>query len=589
MDCTACNAALMWLGLEMREGCPGVSADLCAENGAAAGRRRERSLRMVPGETITDREVRDSVARILSSSTFALSDRHRRFLAFVVDETLAGRGNRIKAYTIATSAFGRGSDFDPQQDSIVRIEAGRLRRALEYYYLTEGSADPLRILIPKGSYVPQFARPEAPPDPGHAPGVRTTPRGPRVFVHPFEQDSGEDVFPGFGAAFTRQVVMGLTRFGTLLVYGPVATRDHPGRPARTPVSGGIDTEFVLSGTVGIAGDVVTIDLLLQEAPDGRYVWTERFERDLAASEMRALRDEVASAIVGTLGQPYGVLFSRALDHDGDAPQWLGSYRAVLDYYQFARTLDMSRIESIRLDLEKAISDDPTYAEGFACLSRVYTDMARFAQDWPEGLRHWLDRATSLARHAIALAPNSSGAHHALALALWFNQEVDESLATFRTALALNPNDTEIMADYGFRLAIRMRWEEAIPMVEESFRRNPGQATTFRMAFVIWHYCEGRHEAALREASLVGAPGVVYPHLFAAAAAAELGRNDEARAAVVEIERIAPGYGRRLVADLVSRNAPPDLVARIEASMRRAGLAGLASAAKTRIAVGGRKG
>ncbi len=338
MDCTACNAALMWLGLEMREGCPGVSADLCAENGAAAGRRRERSLRMVPGETITDREVRDSVARILSSSTFALSDRHRRFLAFVVDETLAGRGNRIKAYTIATSAFGRGSDFDPQQDSIVRIEAGRLRRALEYYYLTEGSADPLRILIPKGSYVPQFARPEAPPDPGHAPGVRTTPRGPRVFVHPFEQDSGEDVFPGFGAAFTRQVVMGLTRFGTLLVYGPVATRDHPGRPARTPVSGGIDTEFVLSGTVGIAGDVVTIDLLLQEAPDGRYVWTERFERDLAASEMRALRDEVASAIVGTLGQPYGVLFSRALDHDGDAPQWLGSYRAVLDYYRTIRPM-----------------------------------------------------------------------------------------------------------------------------------------------------------------------------------------------------------------------------------------------------------
>ena len=73
-------------------------------------------------------------------------------------ETLSGRADRIKAYSIAVEVFGRGASFDPQSDPVVRIEAGRVRRALERYYLTAGSSDPIAITIPKGSYVPVFSR-----------------------------------------------------------------------------------------------------------------------------------------------------------------------------------------------------------------------------------------------------------------------------------------------------------------------------------------------------------------------------------------------------------------------------------------------
>lgn len=169
----------------------------------------------------------------------------------------------------------------------------------------------------------------------------------------------------------------------------------------------------------------------------------------------------------------------------------------------------------------------------------------------------------------------SGSHHALALAHWFSGDADESGSSFRAALALNPNDTESMADFGLRVAVLMKWDEAMPLVEESFRRNPCQATTFRMAFVFWHYRERRRKEALREVRLVGAPDIVYPHLAAAAAAAEFGRREEARVAVAEIERVAPGYGRRLVADHVSRNAHPILVQSLAASLRKAGLQGVA--------------
>lgn len=100
--------------------------------------------------------IRAAVGRVLTSPDFNVPDRAKRFLTYVVEEAIAGRGDRIKAYSIATEVFGRGSDFDAQVDPVVRIEAGRLRRALEYYYLTSGRDDEIVITIPKGGYLPLF-------------------------------------------------------------------------------------------------------------------------------------------------------------------------------------------------------------------------------------------------------------------------------------------------------------------------------------------------------------------------------------------------------------------------------------------------
>src|SRR3954464_13662501 len=107
-------------------------------------------------ETTPPLLIQDALQHVLASRDFGNSDRKRRFLKFVVQETLAGHAGRIKAYAIALDVFDRDPSFDPGADPVVRIEAGRLRRCLEHYYLTEGHEDPLLIMIPKGGYVPQF-------------------------------------------------------------------------------------------------------------------------------------------------------------------------------------------------------------------------------------------------------------------------------------------------------------------------------------------------------------------------------------------------------------------------------------------------
>src|SRR3954470_6197537 len=108
--------------------------------------------------------IQAALDRVISSREIVNSGRKKRFLKFIVQEALAGHADRIKAYTIAVDVFDRAPSFDPVSDPVVRIEAGRLRRCLEHYYLTEGCEDRLLITIPKGGYVPQFImrKPAAP-------------------------------------------------------------------------------------------------------------------------------------------------------------------------------------------------------------------------------------------------------------------------------------------------------------------------------------------------------------------------------------------------------------------------------------------
>jgi len=91
----------------------------------------------------------------MTSRAFQSAPAQRNFLRFVIERTLQGRQN-LKEYCIAMDVFGRDESFDQRRDSIVRIEARRLRANLAKYYEGEGQNDPVRIEIPKGGYVPVF-------------------------------------------------------------------------------------------------------------------------------------------------------------------------------------------------------------------------------------------------------------------------------------------------------------------------------------------------------------------------------------------------------------------------------------------------
>src|SRR5450756_2896114 len=96
--------------------------------------------------------VRQELGRVLLSKTFRQVNRLPRFLTFIVEETLAGRGDLLKEYPVGVEVFGKDSDFDPRMDPIVRVQARRLRMRLASYYLQEGQFNDLIIELPKGGY-----------------------------------------------------------------------------------------------------------------------------------------------------------------------------------------------------------------------------------------------------------------------------------------------------------------------------------------------------------------------------------------------------------------------------------------------------
>jgi tetratricopeptide (TPR) repeat protein len=108
-------------------------------------------------EGLPEHAVQEQLSRILGSPHFSRAHKLAEFLSFVVEETLAGRVDQLKAQSIAHSVYRRGSNFEPQSNPLVRVEARRLRSRLGEYYADVGFNDPVLIEIPKGAYVPRFS------------------------------------------------------------------------------------------------------------------------------------------------------------------------------------------------------------------------------------------------------------------------------------------------------------------------------------------------------------------------------------------------------------------------------------------------
>ncbi|CDX43715.1 conserved hypothetical protein [Mesorhizobium plurifarium] len=100
--------------------------------------------------------VRETLERLLASETFGRSERARRLLRYLVEREQAGEADRLKGVSIAMDVFGKDGDFDASTDAVVRVQAGRLRELLEQYFANEGVAEPVRIAIPRGGYVPSY-------------------------------------------------------------------------------------------------------------------------------------------------------------------------------------------------------------------------------------------------------------------------------------------------------------------------------------------------------------------------------------------------------------------------------------------------
>jgi TolB-like protein len=582
----------------------------------------------------SDEEVRRELTILLGRAEFHASERNRRFLSYIVEETLQGRADRIKAYSIAIAAFDRSDDFDPLTDPIVRIEASRLRRALELYYLTAGKSDRVRIDMPKGSYVATFHHagqapveglnspplPAAKDTPGVQPqapepessqlilptkrasnrwiwataaalatvvailaatyawkryedsSVAAVTRGPSVVVLPFE-NVGAKGGPDFIArGLTFEIINSLTRFSDLFVFGPETSFEIGESNLRATALQTLQPDYILYGSVYSTGEAVRVSAILADARSNRSVWSTSLDRNLSTAHLLSIQSDIAEQVASAIGQPYGAVFNLTAEDIAARPfASLRSYECVVRFRQSWREYDQKDHDDLRACLEQTIMVDPYYARAYASLALLNLDTVRFGFGKDRIKVDPLQEAVTLALRTIELDPREPDGYLALSMAYWYLQDHEAGIAAAQRGLAVDPHNTDLMAELGLRYSYQEKWSLSRPLIAEAFARNPATPSGYRLATFQDHYMHGDYQAALYEALQIKARFMLYGHLAMAAAYGQLGDKTNGKAALDNVLAIEPSYGDRVAEDLSKRGVSPSIVQKIVEGLAKAGL------------------
>jgi TolB-like protein/TPR repeat protein len=517
-----------------------------------------------PTSTVEPDKVRAQLERILASTAFATAKSAGRFLRYVVEETLAGRGDQIKEYVLGLAVFGRGDRYDPRADAVVRVEAVRLRNRIRDYYQRDGRADQVAIELPKGSYVPVFRS-----LPAVRPSTRTFPSLLRsrkawagaigvlltmsliwwgrldtrpfgqvqsVAVLPLENLSGDASQDYFADGLTEALITELGRIRKLRVIPHSAAMKYrsSGKPL-SEIAGDLKVDALVEGSVMRTGDRVRIVGRVVDPQTLRQVWSQSYERD--ARDILALQKELARAIAVEIRAE--LTPQEQMQFGGALPVNPEAYDHYLRGRFYAQRQNKDDNETAILALERAVALDPNFASAHAELAQTYVwKLFLFAP----GERRWEEKAFVAVEKALSLDPDLAVAHLARGRLLWtpanhFPHE--KAIREYRRALDLNPNLDEARNQLALIYCHIGYFDQALQESQKAVLTNPfnnlavyriGQTLVFR----------GEYEQALSVLRTI--PEEVNPSLVGyqtAWALFNLGKREEASAKVEQLLRDYP--------------------------------------------------
>jgi TolB-like protein/Tfp pilus assembly protein PilF len=433
--------------------------------------------------TLPSSLLQSEVARIAQSAAFRTSPRHRRFLEYLVAHAMRGDGSRLKEMTLGIEVFDRNaSSFDPQQDTIVRVEARRLRARLARYYREEGSDSLIEIGLPIGSYTPMLQR--------RADAMQLA----SLAILPVVDRSGvttalafcDDVFDALIDAVAR--VPGFKVIARASAIRAVATTGEQDAQASEGVlASQLGVALLLHGTLDRDENVLRLKLRLVRGTDDKRLWTGSWT--LAIESGFAARDAV---VVNVVEDVQGALLARPtqanLARDSKDPQLSNlfvkdpvdeSARDLVDrgrYLMRHGTVDAYPQALQRFRAAAAIA--PRYAAAHFGIARSLSYLLGMTQIAPnEGV----EEARAAAREALALDPRHGDAASLLAaIQQRFDHDWQAAQAGYLAAIALAPGSLYVHFNYAFGLMFSGRFDEAEAELKLSRELDPldiGQRST----------------------------------------------------------------------------------------------------------------
>jgi len=578
--------------------------------------------------TISDPEPRDirqadinrCLAKLLATKPFLVSEQMSAFVTYVVSETLAGRADTIKSYTVAVDGLGKPDTFDPQSDPSVRVLAGRVRQALSHYYSAAGKADDLRIIIKPGSYIPQFMKQPvkahdaaqsvpnpAPPPPGNqqqtagrrwhelsgtrarrpvlaaiavaalalvilgagyfslsAPFSRAPVQKeaenlealPRISVQVMGTGHEPDWYSPTELASALAVV--LSRFDNLEL---TKVKELTGSPDLVDGSG--DYHILINSEP--RGDAIRFFARLIRTRDQTAIWSrEALLSRPVNMEERNVTDLVGSEVAPVLS-PNGVLFAD-LGRQTELPENVACLIKGYRYFAARSAEGHGPALACANQLVDAGSKSPPM---IAMLTFLVLDIYRYGYSKLD--KPLLPTAHHYALKALDLAPGSARAHQALFAYYKVSGDHANAEVTGKRAVALNPYDIDILGDYGSYLVSQGNFDNAMPIMLTVEKLALTTPEWFNVHLYLGAHFSGNDQAASRAAGRLKNRDSPMAHLVRAMAQSSTGDQASARMAIKALVTAEQGFAMTPTDRLLKRGFAPSVARNIVRELVGAGL------------------
>jgi tetratricopeptide (TPR) repeat protein len=507
------------------------------------------------GEPHAD-DVRAQVARMTKSHVFANSPQLSAFLLFVVEALLRGKSERLKGYTIGVEVLRRDASFDPQLDPIVRVEATRLRRAIERYYAGPGASDAVMIALPRGGYVPRITwrtRAAAAPVAAASVGPAALSPGnwlPTLRVAPFVVIGTPGRLAIDGETLSSKLCEAFSLFEMVNVV------------AAAPAASSGRFDYRLDGTVEYRDEGVTLRFRIVDKSDETVIWSRAFEA--AAHESAAdIEYKVILELSTTIAQRFGLIWSHERVKQFAPNVGDPRYRALIEAGEAFRAFDAAAYARSRDELERLIALDPGFAAGFSYLAVV--DAVQYVHGFLDPYDATaLDRALKSARRGAELMPHSAFSYHILFVILFFRGENEAAAAAAEKAIALNPYDIAMRADYGGRLIFAGELDKGMEILRETAAFGAILPSWTHFYLFLGHYLRGELAEARFHAGQMTSEKHIYGQLARALIAHRDGEAEEARRTIQAILASYPHWKadpRREIGKLITGDALADRLTR----------------------------
>ena len=468
-----------------------------------------------------------------------------------MEEVLAGRGESLVQYRVATEGLGLGENFDPEKHTLVRSHAGRLRKALAAYYEGEGSADKIVITLPASGYRVGFVRVGS----RAARSTRSSGLAPLLVVSRFQGiglKASRDTLP---ASLAEELSLRLARAAHLRVaQGERATR----RP---------DADFVLEGSIEQRGEKLLVRSRLLDALGGFQIWSRRYEWPSAHWDADAFEEEIVDAIAVEVGSDFGKIDRHLLRQSASCAEFGGSLpfallKAKAYEASFSEHAYHEAVAALGAALRESPADATTNAVMSAILLAGHCEYFRRRAGFPvEAGEH-----IAIAR---AVEPNNPYLLYAQVVELLVRRQYDALEGFSATALSnaeFPPGLALVVCLH--RLYSRTATPQTGELAARLMRLNPDYPRLVHTGFALGHLLAGDHEAAQRDADAACLPDYWFSPALQIAIHHAAGRKREAKAERKKLLKLCPDYGR-YGEEVLGRSLHPDFVALLMQAYRAA--------------------